>query len=178
MPRTASGGVSCHCPRTQSRAAPPQRAHRTRPTNGSDAYAGGASTAATKTRCAKLHLNQTILVQSKAHDRSLQQESGTSFVLTCDQRDLEHWPAGNDPVIVVESHPKKDEAWSGPGLDEVDVAIDAVVDAARVKEVPHLEDAALDEVNALFTENGLRGDLLVFRHRALRPRRTGWQPMN
>jgi hypothetical protein len=57
------------------------------------------------------HLNQTILVQSKAHDRSLQQESGTSFVFTCDQRDLEHWLAGNAPVIVVVSHPKKDEAW-------------------------------------------------------------------
>lgn len=57
------------------------------------------------------HLNQTILVQSKAHDRSLLQESGTSFVFTCDQRDLEHWLAGNAPVIVVVSHPKKDEAW-------------------------------------------------------------------
>ena len=57
------------------------------------------------------HLNRTILVQSKAHDRSLQQESGTSFVFTCDQRDLEHWLAGNAPVIVVVSHPKKDEAW-------------------------------------------------------------------
>jgi hypothetical protein len=57
------------------------------------------------------HLNQTILVQSKAHDRSLQQESGTSFVFTCDQRDLEHWLAGNAPVIVVVSHPKRDEAW-------------------------------------------------------------------
>jgi hypothetical protein len=57
------------------------------------------------------HLNQTILVQSKAHDRSLQQESATSFVFTCDQRDLEHWLGGNAPVIVVVSHPKKDEAW-------------------------------------------------------------------
>jgi len=57
------------------------------------------------------HLNQTILVQSKAHDRSLLQESSTSFVFTCDQRDLEHWLAGNAPVIVVVSHPKKDEAW-------------------------------------------------------------------
>lgn len=57
------------------------------------------------------HLNQTILVQSKAHDRSLRQESATTFVFTCDQRDLEHWLAGNAPVIVVVSHPKKDEAW-------------------------------------------------------------------
>jgi hypothetical protein len=57
------------------------------------------------------HLNQTILVQSKAHDRSFQQETGTSFVFTCDQRDLEHWLAGNAPVIVVVSRPKKDEAW-------------------------------------------------------------------
>lgn len=57
------------------------------------------------------HLNQTILVQSKAHERSLLQESGTSFVFTCDQRDLEHWLGGNAPVIVVVSHPKKDEAW-------------------------------------------------------------------
>ena len=51
------------------------------------------------------------MIQSKAHDRALQQESGTSFVFTCDQRDLEHWLAGNAPVIVVVSHPKKDEAW-------------------------------------------------------------------
>lgn len=57
------------------------------------------------------HLNQTVLVQSKAHDRSFPQESGTRFVFTCDQRDLEHWLAGNAPVIVVVSHPKKDEAW-------------------------------------------------------------------
>lgn len=57
------------------------------------------------------HLNQTILVQSKAHDRSLQQESATKFLFTCDQRDLEHWLAGNAPVIVVVSHPKKNEAW-------------------------------------------------------------------
>lgn len=57
------------------------------------------------------HLNQTILVQSKAHDRSLPHESGSSFEFTCEQRDLEHWLAGNAPVIVVVSHPKKDEAW-------------------------------------------------------------------
>lgn len=57
------------------------------------------------------HLNQTILVQSKAHDRSLPQESATRFVFTCDQRDLDHWLAGNAPVIVVVSHPKKEEAW-------------------------------------------------------------------
>jgi len=49
------------------------------------------------------HLNQTILVQSKAHDRSLPPESGKRFIFTCDQRDLEHWLAGNAPVIVVVS---------------------------------------------------------------------------
>lgn len=57
------------------------------------------------------HLNSTILVQSKASDRSFPNETGDTFTYLCDQRDLDHWLGGNAPVILVLSHPKRDEAW-------------------------------------------------------------------
>jgi hypothetical protein len=80
------------------------------------------------------HLNQTILVQSKAHDRSLQQESRTSFVFTCDQRDLEHWLAGNAPGIVVVSHPPETlltRHCPKTGPNTVDTAASAVPTVRR-----------------------------------------------
>ena len=56
-------------------------------------------------------LNQTLLVQSKASDRPFPGETDQSFRYICDDRDLELWLSGNAPVILVFSHPKKDEAW-------------------------------------------------------------------
>jgi hypothetical protein len=69
------------------------------------------------------------------------------------------------------------QVTSGPGLDEVDVAIDAVVDAAPVRRCP----ISRTRRSMRLTPSSpimVWGDLLVFRHRSLRPRRTGWQPMN
>lgn len=57
------------------------------------------------------HLNSTVLVQSKASDRSFPNENDQGFTYPCDQRDLDHWLGGNAPVILVLSHPKQDKAW-------------------------------------------------------------------
>jgi hypothetical protein len=57
------------------------------------------------------HLNSTVLVQSKASDRSFQNENEQGFTYLCDQRDLAHWLGGNAPVVLVFSHPKQNKAW-------------------------------------------------------------------
>ena len=56
-------------------------------------------------------LNQTVLVQSKASNADFAGEDASQFHHLCDQRDLDLWLAGNAPVIVVFSHPERDEAW-------------------------------------------------------------------
>lgn len=56
-------------------------------------------------------LNQTLLVQSKASSRPFPSETDESFRYPCDERDLELWLSGNAPVILVFSHPERDEAW-------------------------------------------------------------------
>jgi hypothetical protein len=56
-------------------------------------------------------LNLTVLVQSKAQDRPFQGENADAFRYLCDQRDLDMWLSGNAPVILVFSHPEREEAW-------------------------------------------------------------------
>jgi Domain of unknown function (DUF4365) len=56
-------------------------------------------------------LNLALLVQSKAQDRDFQAETPDGFRYVCDQRDLDMWLSGNAPVILVFSHPSRDEAW-------------------------------------------------------------------
>lgn len=56
-------------------------------------------------------LNLTLLVQSKAQDRPFQGENADGFRYLCDQRDLDMWLSGNAPVILVFSHPEREEAW-------------------------------------------------------------------
>ena len=52
-----------------------------------------------------------ILVQSKASDRDFPGESPSKFHYICDDRHVEYWMQSDQPVILVCSHPKSQEAW-------------------------------------------------------------------
>src|SRR5262249_7581022 len=56
-------------------------------------------------------LNLVLLVQSKASGLPFAYETDVSFQYTCDENDLNYWLSGNAPVILILSHPERDEAW-------------------------------------------------------------------
>lgn len=56
-------------------------------------------------------LNLVLLVQSKASSLPFRAETETGFQYTCDENDLNYWLSGNAPVILILSHPDRDEAW-------------------------------------------------------------------
>lgn len=56
-------------------------------------------------------LNLVLLVQSKASGLPFPYETETSFQYTCEETDLNYWLSGNAPVILVLSHPEREEAW-------------------------------------------------------------------
>ena len=56
-------------------------------------------------------LNLVLLVQSKARGLPFSYETETSFQYTCAEADLNYWLSGNAPVILILSHPDRDEAW-------------------------------------------------------------------
>lgn len=55
--------------------------------------------------------NRHILVQSKASDRDFPGETATKFHYLCADRDVEYWMQADQPVILICSHPKTQEAW-------------------------------------------------------------------
>src|SRR5690606_1623200 len=52
-----------------------------------------------------------LLVQSKASDRDFPGESTTKVHYICDDRHVEYWMQSDQPVILICSHPKTQEAW-------------------------------------------------------------------
>lgn len=56
-------------------------------------------------------LNLVFLVQSKASGLPFPYETESTFQYTCAGADLNYWLSGNAPVILVLSHPERDEAW-------------------------------------------------------------------
>jgi hypothetical protein len=56
-------------------------------------------------------LNLVLLVQSKASGLPFPAETETGFQYTCDENDLNYWLSGNAPVILILSHPDREEAW-------------------------------------------------------------------
>lgn len=55
--------------------------------------------------------NHIVLVQSKASDADFPGETDESFHFVVKERDLEYWLSGNAPVVLVCSHPKREQAW-------------------------------------------------------------------
>lgn len=55
--------------------------------------------------------NRHLLVQSKASDQDFPGENTSKFHFICDDRDVEYWMQADQPVILVCSHPKSQEAW-------------------------------------------------------------------
>lgn len=55
--------------------------------------------------------NCHLLVQSKASDHAFPGETVDRFHYVVDERDLEYWLQANQPVILICSHPKTNEAW-------------------------------------------------------------------
>jgi hypothetical protein len=56
------------------------------------------------------------------------------------------------------------EHLAGAGIDQIDVAVDAVIHTARMKQETHLGDAFVDQRDAGLTDQGLGGDLLSSGH--------------
>jgi hypothetical protein len=56
-------------------------------------------------------LNLVLLVQSKASGLPFSYETEARFQYTCAEPDLTYWLSGNAPVILILSHPERDEAW-------------------------------------------------------------------
>jgi hypothetical protein len=56
-------------------------------------------------------LNLVLLVQSKATEAPFPYETETSFQYKCAEADLNYWLSGNASVILILSHPDRDEAW-------------------------------------------------------------------
>lgn len=56
-------------------------------------------------------LNLVLLVQSKASGLPFSYETETTFQYKCDEADLNYWLSGNAPVILILSHPERNEAW-------------------------------------------------------------------
>jgi hypothetical protein len=55
--------------------------------------------------------NFHILVQSKATEGDFQNDNGTTFEFTCDERDIDYWLKGNAPVILIRSNVTTNEAY-------------------------------------------------------------------
>lgn len=57
--------------------------------------------------------NSHLLVQSKAQDALFAGETDERFHYICDDRDLDYWMKATDPVLLICSHPKDEQAWWG-----------------------------------------------------------------
>lgn len=55
--------------------------------------------------------NRHILVQSKASNSDFAGENTETFHFICNERDLDYWMKGSQPVLLVCSHPKSGQAW-------------------------------------------------------------------
>lgn len=55
--------------------------------------------------------NSHLLVQSKAQDALFAGETDERFHFLCDERDLDYWMKATEPVLLICSHPKDEEAW-------------------------------------------------------------------
>lgn len=55
--------------------------------------------------------NHILLLQSKASEDDFSGETADKFHYVVKERDLEYWLSGNAPVILVCSHPSRQEAW-------------------------------------------------------------------
>lgn len=55
--------------------------------------------------------NHILLVQSKASEADFPGETDASFHYVVKERDLDYWLSGNAPVVLVCSHPTRNEAW-------------------------------------------------------------------
>lgn len=55
--------------------------------------------------------NRLLLVQSKASDNRFPGENDRSFHYTCNDRDVDYWMQADVPVLLICSHPSRDEAW-------------------------------------------------------------------
>lgn len=59
----------------------------------------------------RIGTNFIIQVQSKATEKPWPHEDATGFVFKVDLIDLQHWLAGNHPIILIVSRPATDEAY-------------------------------------------------------------------
>lgn len=55
--------------------------------------------------------NRFLLVQSKASDNPFAGEDDQRFHFMCRPKDVDYWMQADVPVLLVCSHPKRDEAW-------------------------------------------------------------------
>lgn len=55
--------------------------------------------------------NSHLLVQSKAQDALFAGETDERFHYICDDRDLDYWMKASEPVLLICSHPKDEQAW-------------------------------------------------------------------
>lgn len=55
--------------------------------------------------------NSHLLVQSKAQDALFSGETDERFHYICDDRDLDYWMNATEPVLLICSHPKDEQAW-------------------------------------------------------------------
>jgi hypothetical protein len=55
--------------------------------------------------------NRHLLVQSKAQDALFAGETDERFHYICDDRDLDYWMKATEPVLLICSHPKDEQAW-------------------------------------------------------------------
>ena len=55
--------------------------------------------------------NRILLVQSKASDNDFPGENDRHFHYMCRARDVDYWMQADVPVLLVCSHPRRDEAW-------------------------------------------------------------------
>lgn len=55
--------------------------------------------------------NSHLLVQSKAQDALFAGETDERFHFICDDRDLDYWMKASEPVLLICSHPKDEQAW-------------------------------------------------------------------
>lgn len=55
--------------------------------------------------------NSHLLVQSKAQDTLFAGETDERFHYVCDDRDLDYWMKATEPVLLICSHPKDEQAW-------------------------------------------------------------------
>lgn len=55
--------------------------------------------------------NSHLLVQSKAQDGLFAGETKDRFHYICDDRDIDYWMKASEPVLLICSHPKDEQAW-------------------------------------------------------------------